>query len=401
MKACTVGGLFLGAVAWAVLISNPAGADEPPQADPLDVQIADLIGELGSPTYATRQRATDQLREIGLAAKDHLLDAVDSNDAEVRYRARRLLVIVLAEDFDARIDAFAADEEGAFEHDLPGWEAFQELVGHDPSSRSLFVEMLRAEPLLLETMTEEPVRLKQALVNRCDQLTVEMRRPKIVDNRQVHPTFSLGSVAALYFVAAHPEVTIDNSLANKMNQLMHRSPLRQEITAGESAYGLKRLLGAWILASANSTMAYQNVWMALQYDIEEGLEPAKHLIQTNQAGSSILPTAIMAVAKLGGENERQTLTDLLEKEQVVRTYSRNGKRLTCQTRDVALVALLHLDEGDPKEYGMDHIQPNAQTLYQVTTIGFENDDQRSAAFEKWRQYRKTTQQQDAAETTDE
>jgi tetratricopeptide (TPR) repeat protein len=67
-----------------------AAADKETTAE-LDSRIGKLIEELGSSQYATREKAQAQLRSLGLAAFDALLEARYHKDIEVAQRVRFLL----------------------------------------------------------------------------------------------------------------------------------------------------------------------------------------------------------------------------------------------------------------------------------------------------------------------
>ena len=54
-------------------------------------QIAELVAQLGSDRFAVRDAATRKLATLGAAARDQLVAATKSGDAEVRERARRIL----------------------------------------------------------------------------------------------------------------------------------------------------------------------------------------------------------------------------------------------------------------------------------------------------------------------
>lgn len=69
-----------------LLALSPAGA-----APPTEEEIAKLIQQLGDDSFATREKATQQLWEAGKAAEPALRKAQDSSDAEVARRARELL----------------------------------------------------------------------------------------------------------------------------------------------------------------------------------------------------------------------------------------------------------------------------------------------------------------------
>jgi len=90
-------GLWVATVAFAQEPPAPS-SKEPEKTEPSKkdggVDAAKLrawVKDLGSTDYATRRKATDALREAGDGAKPYLEEARNSGDAEVRWRARRLL----------------------------------------------------------------------------------------------------------------------------------------------------------------------------------------------------------------------------------------------------------------------------------------------------------------------
>lgn len=120
----------------AGLVAGAARAADPPAglAVPTDqlAKARELVRLLGSPAYQTREDATAELGKLGRAARAALLDAVaTSPDLEVRARAARLLPRAEAADLQARIEAFVADADGTFQHDLPGWDQFEAQAGAD------------------------------------------------------------------------------------------------------------------------------------------------------------------------------------------------------------------------------------------------------------------------------
>ncbi len=72
----------------AFLISS----DDPSKPSPLDAkQIQKLIRDLGSDDFGIREKATRTLSDAGQEALAALREALQSNDAEVRQRARRIM----------------------------------------------------------------------------------------------------------------------------------------------------------------------------------------------------------------------------------------------------------------------------------------------------------------------
>lgn len=76
----------------ALLLLLPAMAQEAPKrGDPVQARVRELIRELGAEEYATREAADRELRKIGRPAVPELKKALESEDLEIRERARRIL----------------------------------------------------------------------------------------------------------------------------------------------------------------------------------------------------------------------------------------------------------------------------------------------------------------------
>lgn len=83
--------LFIGAALVASLAAAlPAAAADPAPED-LDVRIGQLIVKLGSPHFLVRDRAQQELVQIGLPAFDQLFEAQQHDDIEIALRARYLV----------------------------------------------------------------------------------------------------------------------------------------------------------------------------------------------------------------------------------------------------------------------------------------------------------------------
>jgi tetratricopeptide (TPR) repeat protein len=94
-RICVFSGgvLLLVAAGWTG--SPGACGDEPAvgvrRPEVSDVDVQQLIADLGSRQFALRERAQAELQQLGLAAFDALRDAQESDDIEISIRARYLL----------------------------------------------------------------------------------------------------------------------------------------------------------------------------------------------------------------------------------------------------------------------------------------------------------------------
>jgi hypothetical protein len=58
-------------------------------------------------------------------------------------------------------------------------------------------------------------------------------------------------------------------------------------------------------------------------------------------------------------------------------------------RDVALLTLAHLTKQDKKAFGFERLQEAQPYLYNLGTMGLDNDAKRDEALKKWQEVRKT------------
>jgi hypothetical protein len=349
-------------------------------ASTLQQQAWHWVEQLGADSFRARQRAEHELALIGVPAKSALLQGLKSEDAEVRDRCRRLLVAVLEQDYQARVDAFAADTQGRQDHHLPGWERYRVLAGETLGARQLFVEMQRSESKLLESAAADPDAGSEMLLSRCEDLQQAASRQLDADGQPL----SLGSIAAAFFIGADPRVPINDRIASYLYNFSYQPALQTSMRGSSKLDSLKRILGAWVSRTANSNNAYPGMVLSIQYDLREGLEPATGLLKQTGGPPHFVQFAILVVGRFGSKEHLGLLEPLLNNSSPLITQNVGGQQLRCEVRDVALATLLHLTGQDFKLYGFDHLQRNAQTLFNTNSVGFATDEARAAALRKWK-----------------
>lgn len=367
-------------MAWGVYPVPAVSLDTQEELKVLQQRAVQLVEQLGSDSFRYRQRAERELATIGLPAKNALMQGLASRDAEVKDRCRRLLVVVLEQDYQARVDAIAADTRGLVDHHLPGWERYRDLAGTSPGVRQLFVEMQRSESKLLESASADPDAASEMLLQRCEELQQSTGRQLDTDGRAL----SLGSIAAAFFVGSDPGVPVNDRIASFLYNFSYQPVLQTGIRGRSQGEALKRILGAWVERTANSNHAYQGMVLSIQYDLREGLRPATGMLKQPGGPPHFLQFAIVVVGKFGAKEHLPLLEALLDNNAALVTQNVGGKQLSCEVRDVALATLVHLTNQDHKAYGFDHLQKNSQMLFNANTLGFPNPEARTEAIRKWK-----------------
>ncbi len=345
--------------------------------------VTRLISDLGSQSFAERQRATRRLIEMGVAAQDALEQACRNPDAEVRVRARAILNEVTQADFQVRLESFAADYDGSRKQALPGWERFSAQFGTSHAARQIFVEMQRAEPDLLAAFGKGGKDLDEVLNDRCvaiSQNATHGQREELV---------SIGTVASLLLVGSSDEVTVDEQPLQLYSWMIYQPAFQKNARVGPYALMLKKLLGKWVMKDSAATV--QNLLFPATYELKpEAVQLATRVLTAEpQHQATARQYAMLVLGRFGGKEQIPLLEKLLNDSTSLGTVQSSipNRQVELQVRDIALAVSVHITKQNLREYGYVAAQPNSMLLFQVTTLFFNDGKLRDAALKKWAQWR--------------
>ncbi len=374
------------AIAWA-LAALPTWADERPA--PRDAaqndQIARWIDELGSARFAVRERATRQLIEAGIAARDALAAAAAAPDAEVRVRAKTALSEVSAADFRNRLEAFAADYDGSQQRTLPCWDRFSDTFGGSIPARQLFVEMQRAEGELFETLAGDPQSASDALEERCRDIV------RLATTNHGAGRVTLGTTASVLFIAAAPEVHVDDYLgAQFIPWLVHQTGFRKQAENSELAPMLRKLVGMWTSKPAAPGVAAESMKLAAFFELKsEAVTIARRLLADERSPGQARQNSLMLVGRYGDASD----VTLAEKFLADATPCGNlqmpgiGRPVEFQLRDVALTVAVQLSGQKLGDYGYVYSLQQPANIFLPNTLIFPRTIERETALKKWSSWR--------------
>jgi hypothetical protein len=341
-----------------------------------EIPVELLVQMLGDEQFSTRERATSRLIEIGLTAKSALERGSQHPDREIRYRCLRILTIVAELDLQRRLDAFAAGRDD--EHGLPGWDQYRETLGGSAEARAMFVEMQKAEPDIMRAIESGPQAVGKTLALRCVQV-------QQMQNAARQPV-ALGTIAAMLFAVSDDKVDVRQESSSALANLCYQPEVQNAMNDSSRRPIVRRLLGDWI-KRGDSWAAFQNMSLAMRHDMKEGLVPAKRVLENAANQPYIRQNGILAIAKLGDSSDIPLLEGLLEDQARCATQRIGDKTYETQLRDVALAAILLLEDKDPKDFGFDRIQRNDMNVFVTGTVGFASDELRQQALQKLRDSR--------------
>jgi hypothetical protein len=368
--------------------TKPVAAEASPQQSD---DISALIAKLGNDLFAVREAASNQLAQKGILAKPQLTAALESSDAEVRFRARHILAAVVEADFQKRLSAFSADVDGKQNLSMPGWSSFKRLVGSDQSARDVFVQMQQAEASLLEAYEQGP---KQAAEKLRAQVALEPPTTNVRGRNVVQPTVTnLGSILAWLFVAGDPDVPLSDDITARTVMLPQNRVFFQEAAligphdTNPQREVCRKILGLWISRSdLNSMLMMRNLYYAEEFGMKEGLTPAVSILKQTQSPAMAKCNALLLLEKFGGKEHLPLVQPMLQDHQLCFDTGGNNQPMQVQLGDVALVTTIVLSGQDPKKFGFDHFQHSERGLTNFNTIAFANNQDREAAYQKWQQW---------------
>lgn len=372
---------LLTGVLWLVsggsLLAGNAPMADVPRATPQQIDL--LVEQLGSAEFAQREQASHQLATIGIDARPALEKAVESADAEVRVRAREVLATVLSSDFQQRLEAFALGDENT-NLTLPAWGKFATIYGDHRAARQLFVEMQRCEPELLEALETGATPATSLLNDRMRDI-IDGRRESLND---------LGTLATLLFVGAADGVEAGEDgclhVYPYVVQATYRGNLRSPMWPGL----LKKMVGRWIARDTTPAMTNQNLTLAAQLELKpETMSIASRVLEAKDSLPGSKQLSIMMIARFGDDDELPLVEKYLQDATVLGQVQVDDppRQVDLQMRDVALAAALHMSGQNLREYGYHNVQEYAPTVFQVGTLGLEDEEARIAAFKKWTEWR--------------
>jgi hypothetical protein len=404
----------------AVAAATPGAPPTNPDPKHLAVAPADharaksLVEKLASPDYEDRQKAHAELADMGRAAVPALTEALARHpSAEVRSRCQALFPRARADDLEARLAAFAADETGKFEHDVPGWDDFRRIAaGFGPAARAVFLE-IATSPLGRELVLGDlpPEELGARIAVRRQALYT--RRPPVRRPDEVLPEPPVLDVMAL--MLAETRVPARHVPRPAVGATMYATPWIQYqlgvIRNPTLAFDIPRALlwndrvrvyraiaGKWVVTRDEPITMSQALTVGTNLELPEAGDLAARMLTTPGVAAVNKAPAAMVVGRHGDPKLLPALEAVFKDDGVVRVgvggvvviggpgVLAAPVNWTAQLRDVALVAAVLMTGQQPREYGFEE-PPGSHGDPFVLTRWHLPPDRRAAAFERWQAWR--------------
>lgn len=399
----------LAAALVAPLAGGGTGAP-PANPDPKALEVPaeqlskarELVQKLASDAF--RERAHEALAEMGRLARPALLDAARTDpDPEVRQRCHALLPKATAAEMRARLDAFLADTDGKYEHDLPGWNRLRGAVrgeftafgwtwaarpNGDRTARALFTDFLNAPGGrdLLTALDRDRGSAGQAVAARKQQL-YQMRFPRDGTPGR-NPT--VAEVAVVMFAESQvPSKNVPRATA--LTSVITSSGLTAAVQADDDrGRALKAVTTAWFDSRTEGVDMYSALTLAnAMNNTDAAGRLAGRLLTVPGVTGFYRGNALSTIVRLKMTDQMPAVEKAFADQTALSTTIRvvNGVqvRQTIEVRDAALAAAVLLTGQDPAAYGFEGLTKGATTF--TYTQGRIAEGKRDEAFKKWKEWR--------------
>lgn len=388
----------------AFVAATAAPAAPPANPDPrsLAVPAADqaraksLVAKLGSRLYDDREQAQAALAEMGRLAIPALTEGLTRNpSAEVRSRCQVLYPRARADDVQARLESFAADTAGKFEHDLPGWDAFQQLTaGCGPAARAVFVE-IATSPIGRELVIADLA--PQDLGARIAARRQEMYTRRVSTPRRPGEAQAEAPVAdVLALLIAETRIPSRHIPRTNSSTVVYTMPsFVAALAAGNDRARVYRVIaGKWVATRDEALLMTQALTIGTTLELPETATLGARMMGTAGVTAISKASGAMAVAKVGNARHLPALESVFKDESVVRSVGvavvggvvQPAAAKATQLRDIALAAAILTTGQEPTDYGFDEQAGLRSARFQYTRWSIPAAD-RAAAFEKWAEWR--------------
>ena len=410
LRTCVALTLLVGVVA--------PGAAAPPAASPDPKALAvpqeelskarGLVQKLGSETYVEREGAERDLAAMGRLARVALLDGVNRDpDPEVRARCRTLLPKATHEEMKARLDAFVADADGKFDHDLPGWHRLRATVrgewrlfgwtftarpAADKAARDLFIEFMRANGgrQLLAALDGPPGVLGQMVAARKTEMYNGMY-PRVPNVPARTPT--AGETAVVVFAESQVNSrSVPRAVA--LGNVIQQSGVPGVVQgADDRAVAMRAVMSAWFDSRTDALDLYPAFTLATSMNDNAAVGRLAGRIMTTPGVQGYYKGQVLTtMVRLKMTDQLPAIERAFADTAVLTTTVKivNGVqvRQSIEVRDAALAAALVMTGQNPDDYGFDAypkgMGPGGNFSYTWARIP---EEKRKEAFEKWKAWR--------------
>ncbi|ADB18722.1 hypothetical protein Psta_4070 [Pirellula staleyi DSM 6068] len=338
------------------------------------IQIGQWIQQLGDESFEVRENASLQLSELGLAAKSELLAGLRGGDPEIRWRCAKLWAAVRDTDFQLRAEAFLNDPEGVDNHEFPDWDRYRKLFGTSRVARQTFLSLQKEESSLWEESASAEDTYPRRFLERCRQVR------SILKNQQGRMSISGSTALTVVYLGIRYESLISEEDRQLIKELWRHSAI-VDLVSTDNAWSA--IQSRWLRGGGDQRSAFERMMDGLRYVDDSAAPIARELLRDPATPPNQKQFALLALAKYRLAEDDKLVQVYLDDASPIETFFSRGVVIKSQLRDIALASLIVRAGKNPADFGFKYLRPDDRVLFSPSTLGFKDEEQRFAAFEKW------------------
>lgn len=324
--------------------------------------VARLVGQLGSASFADRERAAGELMAMGVDIVPALTSIVEqSDDVEIQLRCDQIIRRLTDGDLQTRINDFLAGQEVSFD----GWNVYRGVFGDNGELRQMFVNLLRSHPDVLKSLdgtTRDRVLAMEKTISAVQKVMfVDREFPSTAD------TF------ALVMVTIDDAVPVTAGYESMLLSLLQKTGANAIRTNPLLAPPFTWMLGR-VIPRTTLSSRIDMLLAGMSWEIPSTLTLAIATLGETQQ-TEVLAVALQAIARFGEKEHALLLTDLLDdKRDASEGTLIQGQPVRTQLGDLAMVTIAILYHADLKELGMGDAEVHPTYGFIIGDVGFPTDD---------------------------
>ena len=335
-------------------------------------RIEQLVENLGSPSFAKRERASNALMAYGTDAAIPIQRVLEKvSDPEAADRGQRIVDRLVGEDNLKKIRAFLRGENIHFK----GWRTFRNLMGDNLSVRELFVEVRRSQPDLTKLLDRgTPREISIATAKMVDALNKRiLARMRMLDR---------ADVVALFLPAVDPRVPLAPAHERMLFRMLDQSGVATFRKDATLKTPFRNLVKEFLDRSSDE-YRFEALLQGISWEIEATkdiaiqtlIEAAKQISEKDQpVAIDSVTIAMRAICRFGTSADAATVELFLtDSRPAADDAFRNNRIYRIQVADVAMATIAHLHELPLQEFGFTDVALLSPRLFYPSDLGFPAD----------------------------
>ena len=165
-----------------------------------------------------------------------------------------------------------------------------------------------------------------------------------------------------------------------MSELWNLSAVVDAVRSDEAWGSFK---SKWFARTEDPRPAFKRLMAGLGNGGDEVVGIARNLLNTRETPVNQKRISLLALAKSHDRQDDVLIEGYLNDTTEIDTYFTRGIVIKSQLRDTALATVIARAGKNPKDFGFKYLRQDDRLFFAPSTLGFKDDVQRRAAFEKW------------------